>query len=99
MGQREGIIVWLIGGGIVLPLIVLALLASLLGGAAFPIALAGSVSGITFLVLAKWRLVRSGKWLSFGTRQLTVQERRFYWIGYGLIVCGLVLALIAAPFH
>ena len=92
MGQRSAIIMFLLGGGILIPVAVLAAIAASLGRNALPVAILVQVVGFACLVFAKWPELAAGHPLSFGPKRLSSRGRKFYWSGYALIGCGLVLA-------
>lgn len=97
MGQRSAIAMFLWGGGWLIPVGLLLGAASPLGRAATPAAVAMLTVGFASLVASKWPLLRNGRLMSFGPRLLSASGRRFYWAGYALIGCGVILALAALP--
>ena len=98
MGQRSAIIMFLWSGGVAVPLVVLLVIAESLGRGALPVAVLAQVVGFGCLVFAKWPELAAGHLFSFGPRRLSARGRKFYWSGYALIGCGLVLAFAGLPF-
>lgn len=76
-------------GAMVIPLIIRSPTAT--------ISLAGAfvVAGVTALCVAKLPRIRQGVWTSWGTRQPPQPFAHLYWIGYGLIGSGFMLAFLA----
>jgi hypothetical protein len=99
MNQRSAIAMFLLGGGLLAPLAVLMVLSAALGRAATPVGVITLAVGVACLVVAKWPLLRQGRLISFGPRQLSARGRRFYWSGYVLVASGAILALVALPFR
>ena len=98
MGQRSAIIMFLWSGGIVVPLIPLTFLAGVLGSGALPVAVLVQVVGFACLAYAKWPELAAGHLFSFGPKRLATRGRKYYWSGYVLIGCGVVLAFASLPF-
>jgi hypothetical protein len=99
MGQRSAIIMFLWGGGIVVPLVALVIIAESLGRSTLPVAVLAQVVGFACLVFAKWPELAAGRLFSFGPKGLSVRGRKFYWSGYTLIGCGIVLALASLAYR
>jgi hypothetical protein len=99
MGQREAIAQFLVSGGIMVPVVVLAGTAAMLGPAVVPVAVAVIWVGFASLVIAKWPFSRKEFWLSFGPRRLPPVRRKLYWAAYCMLGCGLLLILfgLAVP--
>ena len=97
MGQRSAIVMFLVSGGIVVPVVVLALLAGSLGRSVMPAAVLVQVIGLACLVFAKWPELAAGRYFSFGPKRLSARGRKLYWSGYALIGCGLALAIASVP--
>jgi hypothetical protein len=93
MGQRHAIVLWLLGGGLLVPVVLIAAAVELLGRAAHSVAIAAIALGFVSLVAAKWPLLRAGQFMSFGAEALTPSGRIFYWSGYAILAFGLLLAL------
>ena len=89
---------FLLAGGALAPIVLIAMSAEALGAFAFPVASVVVAVGVACLIAGKWPQYRAGAWLSFGLRQLSAQGRHLYWAGYILIGCAVVLALFAMPF-
>jgi len=98
MGQRSAVIMFLFGGGIIVPVWVLIFIAAYFGRSALPVAMLVQVVGFACLVFAKWPELAAGHFFAFGPKRLSARGRKFYWSGYTLIGCGLVLALASLPF-
>lgn len=60
---------------------------------AISVALVLSVTGTTFLFIAKLPLYRKGHYFTFGTQGLSDSSQRLYRWGFKLIIAGLGLAL------
>jgi len=60
MGQRSAIIMFLFGGGIVVPVVVLTIIAGSLGRSALPVAVLVQFVGFACLVTAKWPELAAG---------------------------------------
>jgi hypothetical protein len=97
MEWSSAIIMFLYGGGLLVPLAALGSLAVILGPLAVPVALLLQATGVACLVYAKWPELSAGHYFSFGARRLSPSGRRFYWLAYILIVCGLLLSVFAVP--
>jgi hypothetical protein len=97
MNQRSGVVTFLVGGGAVIPLAVLGVIAAALGRAAFVVGLLLEVLGLVCLVHAKWPQLIVGQFLAFGPARLSPRWRKLYWLGYALIASGLVLACMSVP--
>ena len=98
MGQRGAIVMFLIGGGIVVPFVVLTVIAGSLGSSTLPVAVLVQVVGFACLVFAKWPELSARQFFSFGPKRLSARGRKVYWSGYVLIGCGLLLALLSLTF-
>ena len=98
MGQRSAIIMFLFGGGIVVPVVVLTIIAGSLGRSALPVAVLVQFVGFACLVTAKWPELAAGHLFSFGPRRLSARGRKCYWSGYALIACGLMLAFASLAY-
>jgi len=92
MGERHAIATMLLGGGLVIPLGLFVLLVGLLGSSAIPVGLSVAAVGLASLVHAKSTVLRAGAYWHWGSNSLTSRQRTFYWCGYALIACGLLLA-------
>jgi hypothetical protein len=96
MGQRGAVVLFLVGGGLLIPAALVLLIGHSLGAAAMPIALGSLFFGFVCLVASKWPALRRGHLWSFGPGGRTGGARRAYWIAYVLLATGLLLALAAA---
>ena len=92
MGQRSAIAMFLLSGGALVPL---AVIAGVLGRVAFPVGVLLQIAGVACLVHAKWPELVAGHFFTFGAKRLSRSGRRLYWFGYVLIGCGLLLALLS----
>ena len=93
MGQRHALVLFLAGGGLMFPLVVLALLPHLLGVAAVPTVFGLLLVGFACLVGAKWPVLRQSHFFSFGPGGLSLRRRKLYFFGYALLSAGMLLAL------
>ncbi len=99
MGQRSAIVMFLIGGCILVPVALITVAGVLLGRAAIPVAFALLIIGVACLVTAKWPLIRNRQLVSFGSSQLSPHGRKLYWAAYTIIACGVLVAISAIPAH
>ena len=98
MGQRSAIFMFLLGGGAILPVVILGIIAGLLGRSAMLMAIFVQVLGFASIVFAKWPELAAGRIFSFGPKSLSTRGRLFYWSGYALIGCGFILAVASLRF-
>jgi hypothetical protein len=96
MGQRSAIVMFLfVGGGIMVPIMLLAVASASLGSLAIPVATLTLGVGFACLVTAKWPELRAGHFVSFGPRRLSSARRKLYWLAYIVLSCSLLLAAFA----
>ena len=62
----------------------------------FAVTAALSLIGLCLLAATKWSLLRDGRYVSFGTRDRSVWNRRLYRTGYVLMGGGVVGAILFA---
>lgn len=98
MGQRGAIMMFLFSGGILLPVIVLAIVAGYLGRSALPVGMFVECLGVFCLVFAKWPELAAGHLLSLGPKRLSARRRKFklvwiraHWLRSGVAIASLPL--------
>jgi hypothetical protein len=93
MGQRGAIVMFLAGGGLLVPVAMVLLLGHVLGPASVAIAIASLLVGVVCLVAAIRSRFELGQFWTFGPGSLTGRERYLYFCAYALIAAGALLAL------
>jgi hypothetical protein len=95
MGQRGAVVLFVAGGGLLIPVALVLLIGHGLGAAAMPIAVGALLLGLACLVASKWAALRRDESWSFGPAARPGRTRQVYWVAYALIATGLLLALAA----
>lgn len=54
------------------------------------------VAGLGLFVAAKASVIRQVRYVSWGSKHMTVWNRRAYRTGYSLMVCGIIAAVVFA---
>lgn len=96
-GQRRTAIESFFGGGFLFGFAILASIIAAIGqsraGDATLILLLSCV-GAGFVIYAKWPSVKRREWTSFGPKDMDKRGRRYYFIGYFILILGCVLSLL-----
>lgn len=91
-GQRNTFFENLFMAGPILISVIVGILFSLIRTferASYTVLLIGLV-GVFFIFLAKWPAIKSGKFMTFGPREMNASDRKKYFIGYSLLGISLV---------
>ena len=100
MGQRSAIVMFLLGGGLLIPLALAMAFGPLLGRAAIPVAVSVLAIGVGFVVAAHRRAARLRLSEPLGQSRLSVRSRSaMFWFGVALIGCAACIALAAYPYR
>jgi len=49
------------------------------------------IAGFSFFAKAKWSVIKQGNFITFGSANMSKQNRLFYYLGYSVMGLGLVL--------
>jgi hypothetical protein len=95
MGQRSAVVLFVLGGGLAIPIALFGSVAAFLGHAAVPTSFTLLSLGFGCLVAAKWPVLRRAAFISFGPADLSRNRRSLYFVAYALLASGLLLALLS----
>jgi len=100
MGQRSAIVMFLLGGGLLIPAVLVMAFAPLLGRAAIPVAVSVLAIGVGFVVAPQRRASRLRLAESLDESRLSVRRwSAMFWFGVALIGCAACIALAAYPYR
>ena len=100
MGQRSAMVMFLLGGGILIPAVLVMAFAPLLGRAAIPVAVGVLAIGVGFVVAAQRRASRLRLSEPLDESRLSVRRwSAMFWFGVALIGCAACIAVAAYPYR
>ena len=100
MGQRNAIVMFLLGGGLLIPAVLVMVVAPLLGRAAIPVAVGVLAIGVGVVVAAQRRASRLRLTEPLDESRLSVRRwSAMFWFGMALIGCAACIALAAYPYR
>lgn len=98
-GQRSAIVMFLVGGGLLIPVVLIAAFVPFLGRAAIPTAAGVLAIGVGFIVTGRWISSRPDLPEPLAQSRMALRGRRALWFGFSLVGCAAFIALATIPYR